>query len=255
MKLFGKKKHHSDGKHDKKLKIIGDEAPFNYVEAYKSLRTNIDFIASTNNYKTLLVTSAEPGDGKSTVTINLAAVLAEGGKKVVLVDCDLRKGSATSYLKVSRRTPGITNILVGSHELKDVLLHNKKYRFHFLPVGSLPQNPSEVVGSQKMLRMLEVLAEAFDYVIIDAPPVSVVTDATILGRYVDGCILVARIDYTSKQGFALAKKKLEDVNAHIIGGVLNDFDPKKHSHRGDYYSYSYQYYNAYRNEDKGGTDK
>ncbi|MDO4169011.1 MAG: CpsD/CapB family tyrosine-protein kinase [Lachnospiraceae bacterium] len=238
--LFRTKKQH---KNERKLRLIDETAPFNFVEAYKSLRTNIDFLASTNNYHSILITSAGPWDGKSTVSINLAVAMADSGKKVVLVDCDMRKGSVATYLKISRNSPGITDVLSEKNSLNDVILHNDDLNIDILPVGALPSNPSEVIGSMEMVSLLQSLSDIYDYIFIDAPPVSVVTDAVILSRFVDGVLLVVRIDETTKKDLNLTKKRLEDVNAHILGAVLNGYNVKNHAY-GNYYSYD-----AYGEED------
>lgn len=246
MGLFRKRKNEHK---ERELRIINDKAPFNFVEAYKSLRTNIDFLSSENNYHTILITSAGPWDGKSTVAINLAVAMADSGKRVCLVDCDMRKGSIASYLKISRSSAGITNILDEKAELKTTILYNEALKIHILPVGPLPSNPSEVIGSPKMIHLVQALSRRFDYVFIDTPPVSVVTDAAILSRYVDGVLLVVRADETTKQALNLSKKNLEDVNARILGVVLNDYNAKKHSYgNGYYYSYSYSYKYGYGQE-------
>ena len=224
---------------ERELRVIDENAPFPFVEAYKSLRTNIDFLSSTNHYHTILITSAGPWDGKSTVAINLAAAMADSGKRVILLDCDLRKGSIASYLKISRTAPGISSILTGSKLLQDTIQHNDALKFDVLTVGALPPNPAELVGSDKMIALIRVLSELYDYVFIDTPPVSVVTDAAILSRYVDGVLLVVRAGETTKQALNVSKKALEDVNAHILGAVLNDYDARRNRYGGGYYTYSY----------------
>ena len=170
--------------HDRTLRVINSKAPFAFVEAYKSLRTNVDFLAGSNNYHSILITSSAPGDGKSTVAINLAAALASSGKKVILVDCDLRKGTIASYLKVSRNSDGITSVFNDGKNLSDVVQPIKGLGIDFLPVGPFPLNPAEMIGSKKMIALVKMLCTVYDYVIIDTPPVSVVTDAAILSRYV-----------------------------------------------------------------------
>ena len=238
---------------ERELRVIDEKAPFPFVEAYKSLRTNIDFLSSTNNYHSILITSAGPWDGKSTVAINLATAMAGGGKHVILVDCDMRKGSIASYLKIRRSAPGITDVMGGKYKLNDVIFRQKELGFDVLPVGALPSNPAEIVGAPVMVQILQLLSGMYDYVFIDTPPVSLVTDAAILSRYVDGVILVVRADETTKQALNASKKALEDVNAHILGAVLNDFDVRKHSYGSGYYSYQYGKY-GYK-YGYGGYDK
>ena len=233
-----KKKHQHT---DRTLHVINSRAPFAFVEAYKSLRTNIDFLAGSNNYHSLLITSSAPGDGKSTVAINLATALATSGKKVILVDCDLRKGTIATYLKISRNADGITSVFNDGKNLSDVVISVKGLGIDFLPVGPFPLNPAEMIGSKKMIALVKMLSSAYDYVILDTPPVSVVTDAAILSRYVDGVILVARANTTTKQALMASKQTLDDVNANILGAVLNDYDAKSDSY-GRYSSYGYGKY-------------
>lgn len=231
---FGVRNQH---KTERKLRLLNETAPFNFTEAYKSLRTNIDFLASSNNYHSILITGAGPGDGKSTVSINLAVAMADSEKKVILVDCDMRKGSIATYLKIGRSTPGIMDVLSGNKTLSEVILYNENLDIEILPVGALPSNPSEIIGSTAMVSLLQSLSDMYDYVLIDTPPVSVVTDAAILSRFVDGVLLVIRAGETTKQAFNLCKKNLEDVNAHILGAVLNDYHIRKYSYGDEYYSY------------------
>lgn len=243
MAILSKKQHHHHI--ERTLRIINSKAPFNFVEAYKSLRTNIDFIAGSNEYHSLLVTSSAPGDGKSTVAINLAVAMASSGKHVILVDCDLRKGTIATYLKISRNSDGITSVFNDGKNLSDVVQHIKGLNFDFLPVGPFPQNPAEMIGSKKMISLVKMLSGVYDYVILDTPPVSVVTDAAILSRYVDGVILVARAGVTTKQALSASKRILDDVNANILGAILNDYDARKDSGYGSYGKYGYGGYGKY----------
>lgn len=241
-KFFEKKEKAK--RRERKLRLItSGDAPFGFVEAFKSLRTNIDFLSSTNNYHTILITSSGPWDGKSTVSINLAAAMADSGKKVILVDCDLRKGSISTYLKISRSAHGTTNVLAHQNILEEVIVHSEIGGLDILPVGPLPPNPAEIIGSEGMINMIQKLATMYDYVFLDTPPVPVVTDAAILSRFVDGVLLVVRADVTTKQAMQLSKKLLEDVDAHILGAILNGYNSKSHSYgSGYYYSYSYDSY-------------
>lgn len=246
------KSNHDHSGEKRKLRLIDDKAPFAYVEAYNSLRTNIDYLAATNKYKTILITSSGPWDGKSTLSVNLACAMANSGKRVILVDADFRKASIASYLKISRSAPGITSVISQDQPLQSVIVHKTNLKLDVLPVGALPPNPAELVGSPALLSILHLLSEMYDYVFVDSPPVSVVTDAAILSRLVDGVILVARAEETTKQALNISKKNLEDVNANILGVVLNDFNPRAHSYGGYYRSYSYGY--SYEG-DKGKTSK
>ena len=228
------------GKSHRKLLMVGPDAPFQFVEAYKSLRTNLEFLSASSGCKVILITSSVPEEGKSNVAINLATTMAAGGKKVVLVDGDLRKGSLSRYLHLNRNRPGISNVVANQCTLTDALVRFKNVQFTLLPVGPLPPNPSEMLATPAVEALFKGLREYYDYVIVDTPPVSVVTDAAVMCRFADGVILVVRPGVTTTQG---AKKNLEAVHAHILGVVLNGYDAKRAGHKdGYYYSYSYDYY-------------
>ena len=231
------------GKSHRKLLMVGPDAPFQFVEAYKSLRTNLEFLSASSGCKVILITSSAPEEGKSNVAINLATTMAAGGKKVVLVDGDLRKGSLSRYLHLNRNRPGISNVVANQCTLADALVRFKNVQFTLLPVGPLPPNPSEMLATPAVEALFKGLREYYDYVIVDTPPVSVVTDAAVMCRFADGAILVVRHGVTTTQGAQLSKKNLEAVHAHILGVVLNGYDAKRAGHKdGYYYSYSYDYY-------------
>lgn len=223
--------------------VANKEMPFHYVEAYKSLRTNLKFIAKANNAKSFVFTSAVPEESKSNMAINLAITLAEDGNKVIIVDCDLRKPVIQKYLKISRNHKGLTNIIAGEVDLEKSILSFSDINIDVLIAGTVPPNPSELLASNRMEEIINKLKSEYDYVIIDAPPVSVVTDAAIVGAYVDGAILVVRSKFASTDVIKLAKKKLEDVNIKIFGVVLTRFNNKNSNKKGAYsYSYEYDYY-------------
>lgn len=231
------------GKSHRKLLMVGPDAPFQFVEAYKSLRTNLEFLSASSGCKVILITSSAPEEGKSNVAINLATTMAAGGKKVVLVDGDLRKGSLSRYLHLNRNRPGISNVVANQCTLADALVRFKNVQFTLLPVGPLPPNPSEMLATPAVEALFKGLREYYEYVIVDTPPVSVVTDAAVMCRFADGAILVVRPGVTTTQGAQLSKKNLEAVHAHILGVVLNGYDAKRAGHKdGYYYSYSYDYY-------------
>ena len=231
------------GKSHRKLLMVGPDAPFQFVEAYKSLRTNLEFLSASSGCKVILITSSVPEEGKSNVAINLASTMAAGGKKVVLVDGDLRKGSLSRYLHLNRNRQGISNVVANQCTLTDALVRFKNVQFTLLPVGPLPPNPSEMLATPAVEALFKGLREYYDYVIVDTPPVSVVTDAAVMCRFADGAILVVRPGVTTTQGAQLSKKNLEAVHAHILGVVLNGYDAKRAGHKdGYYYSYSYDYY-------------
>ena len=160
------------GKSHRKLLMVGPEAPFQFVEAYKSLRTNLEFLSASTGCKTILITSSVEEEGKSNVAINLAATLAAGGKKVVLVDGDLRKGSLSRYLHLNRNRPGISNVVAGQCAVTEALVRFKNVQFTLLPAGPLPPNPSEMLALPAVESLFQGLREYYDFVIVDTPPVS-----------------------------------------------------------------------------------
>ena len=147
---FGKKKR-KDQPINRKLQIISKNAPFQYVEAYKTLRTNINFMAASNNYRRLVITSSNPAEGKSNVAINLAISLAENGKKVLIIDCDLRKPVMHKYLRITRRASGLTNVLSGEATPADVIVHFSDLNIDVITAGVIPPNPAELLGSARMV--------------------------------------------------------------------------------------------------------
>lgn len=229
-------------KSQRKLLAVGPDAPFQFVEAYKSLRTNLEFLSATSDCKTILITSSVPEEGKSNVAINLAMTMAATGKKVVLVDGDLRKGTLSRYLHVAKNHAGISNMIAGKSSWEDTLVTISGTDLVLLPTGPIPPSPSEMLASDKMQHLFEELENYADYIIVDTPPVSVVTDAAILNRVADGTVLVVRPGITTIQGAQLSKRNLESVNARILGVVINGYDVKNSGKKdGYYYSYSYDY--------------
>ena len=232
------------------IKLVNQEqAPFAYVEAYKSLRTNLDFLAAKNGYHSILVTSGSPNEGKTTLCLNLVCSLAESGKKVLLMDCDLRKSSVAAYLKKNRRNFGVTDVLAGKCTLDDAIFFSDVIRSDVLLCGTIPDNPAELMGSAEMVQLLQNVSVSYDYVIIDTPPVCVVTDAAILSRYVDGCVLVARSNVSTKQNFVRARQALEDVQANLVGAVLNDYDSQKSAYGRAYFAYQEYGYGKEKSKD------
>ncbi len=246
-------KHHSS---NRELLQVGDNAPFQFTESYKSLRTNLEFMSATSECKSIMITSSVPNEGKSNVAINLGITMAAAGKKVILVDADLRKGTLSRYLHMhrSKSHAGITSLLTGSAEWKDALIPLPQPNLVLLPAGPIPPNPAEMLASPKMKSLMDMLGKYADCIIVDTPPVTVVTDAAVLSRFVDGVLMVVRPGVTTIQGAQLSKKNLEAVNARLLGVVINGYNTKKSSRKdGYYYSYSYEYYDTGRR--KSSSDK
>jgi polysaccharide biosynthesis transport protein len=219
-------------------------------EAYRAFRTNITFLDLDNPPRLLVLTSPGPSEGKSTSAANLAITLAQQSTKVLLIDCDLRRGIVHRVFEVAKE-PGLTDILMGSATLEgathQVDVGDDKH-LDFLATGTLPPNPSELLGSKRMKDLLGSLRDTYAIVILDSPPLNLVTDAAVLGAAADGVVLVARAGRTEKGALRYAQEQLDAVRAPIAGVVLNDVD---YAGRGKYYGsgYGYGYYYRYYRAD------
>ncbi|NHN56566.1 polysaccharide biosynthesis tyrosine autokinase [Calidifontibacter sp. DB0510] len=188
-------------------------------EAMRMLRTNLRFVDVDNPPRSIVITSANPGEGKSTVSANLARVLAEAGQPVVLVDADLRKPMAATIFDVDASV-GLTQVLAGDVAPADVIVASEHENLHVLPAGRVPPNPSELLGSQRMAQLVQYLAK--DYlVLLDAPPLLPVTDAGLLSAHCDGAILVLQVGKSRVEHAQLSAKMMDHVKARLYGVVLN----------------------------------
>ncbi|WBB99658.1 MULTISPECIES: polysaccharide biosynthesis tyrosine autokinase [unclassified Solwaraspora] len=213
--------------------IIGRQAHSPRAEAFRQLRTNLQFADVDKPVHSLVVTSAMPEEGKTTTATNLALSFAEAGSSVLLVEADLRRPQAASYLNMEGAV-GLTNVLAGQAELDDVLQPWGASGMTLLPSGFVPPNPSELLGSQQMADLLATLRARFDVVIVDTAPLVPVTDAAPIAAQVDGVIVVGRCAKTSETHLRAAVAALRAVDARLLGCVLN-MTP----HRGGAYNYYY----------------
>ncbi|MEW5785243.1 MAG: CpsD/CapB family tyrosine-protein kinase [Bacillota bacterium] len=206
------------------------------TEAFRTLRTNIQFAGVDKQVKTLLITGANPGCGKSTTTTNLGVILAQAGSSVLLVDADLRKPTVHRYFGLANE-PGLTNLLFDvTMDLNQVVQRSRVDNLFVLASGPIPPNPAELLSTEKMKNMVGVLASRFDYVLFDSPPVIAVTDAAVLSRLVDATVMVLDYGRVTRDEAAFALAQLQKVHANVIGAVINGIP----NNRG-YYSY-YHYY-------------
>jgi len=189
-------------------------------EAYRELRTNLQFVKLVENRRSVLVTSSLPGEGKSTATVNLAHVLAMSGARVLLVDADLRSPSVHRILGLEGDA-GLTTVLIGQAELEEVTQYAGLDGLDVITAGAIPPNPSELLGSPAMEEMLEEAARHYDVVLVDAPPLLAVTDAAALSQSVGGVLVVAQSERVRRAEFERALAKLETVDANVVGLVLN----------------------------------
>lgn len=225
------------------VSVAAKDTPFAYCEAFKSLRTNLGFLTNTAGVRSILLTSAVPEESKSTTAINLAITMAAEGRSVVLVECDLRKPVLRKYLKRELGQAGLAAYLAGGIRLEDCIAVLPEFGISVIGAGVVPANPSELLNSVRMQELIGLLKQNYDYVLLDAPPVTVVTDAAVVGRMADGAVLVVRSRFASARTIRAAKNRLQSVGVRLLGGVLTRFDMKKSGWRGgyDYKHYEYGY--------------
>ena len=206
------------------------------AEAYRVLRTNLQFSAVDKPLKTILVTSSVPQEGKSKVIANLAISIASTGKKTLLVDADLRRPKQHKNFLLENHI-GLSNLLAENLPLDKVLHTTKVDTLHVITSGPVPPNPAEMLGSDRMYKFIEEVSSIYDTILFDTPPVNSVADASILSPRMDGIILVIEAGSTEREASIIAKQQLEKVNARILGVVLNKVQQKG----GSYYYYYYYY--------------
>lgn len=207
------------------------------AEAFRTLRTNLQFVDATEHPRTIVVTSSMPGEGKTTTTANLALTLAQTGSTVVVIEGDLRRPRLLTYMGLEGAV-GITDVLIGHADLEDVMQPFAESNLSVIGAGQLPPNPSELLGSTGMRDTLAQLAMRYDYVLIDAPPVLPVTDAAVLSTICDGVVVVVGAGKVAKEQLSRALDTLDAVNANVLGIVLNRL-PRRGSNN-TYYAYDYE---------------
>lgn len=217
---------------------------FRVEEAYKTIRANIMFSIMKKGCKTIVVTSSIPNEGKTTTTINLAITISQADQRVLLIDGDLRKPKVHHYFSVPN-SPGLTNYLsdtISSRKSADLFSVIHPTEFENLSVlcsGSIPPNPAELLGSESMADFLKEISKDYDYIIIDTPPVNVVSDALPLVRESDGVVLVVRSNQSTHPELQKAISSLEFIDAKILGFVINYVDSKAEKYKSGSYQYGY----------------
>ncbi|TXL66759.1 CpsD/CapB family tyrosine-protein kinase [Cerasibacillus terrae] len=202
-------------------------------EQYRTIRTNVQFASVDEELESILVTSSGPSEGKSTITANLAIVYAQQGKKILLIDADMRKPTVHYTFRLDNLR-GLSNVLVGENSLEQVVEFSGEENLDVISSGPIPPNPSELLASKKMQTFIEEAKENYDLVIFDTPPVLAVTDAQILANKVDGMLLVIRSGQTEKEAALKAKEALAPAHAKLLGTVLNDREKQGNNY---YYYY------------------
>ena len=235
--------------------VKGDTDDHIAQESIRQLRTNLRFVNVDTPPRSFIVTSAVPGEGKSTVSLSLARAMADAGSPVILIDADLRRPTVAKKLKLDAKV-GLTQVLAGQVEIANAVHQLDESNLFVLPAGRIPPNPSELLGSDKMRQLINELSEEF-IVVVDVPPLLPVTDASLLSRSVDGVILVGSIGRTHREQMTEASNILKKVNANLLGMVLNQA-PRKglgNSYYGFGYASAYVGYATYYGDGKEGDKK
>lgn len=225
---------------DKNPNPLMDQAglPQNFPEAFKSIRTNVLFSSAEEGMRSVVVTSAGPGEGKSVVASNLAMALAQAGQRVLLIDADMRRPRVHEIFG-GEQEPGLSNVLSGNAKASEGIRKSSTTGLWLMPAGHIPPNPAELLGSRRYTDFIKSLSLHFDWVVLDTPPVMVVADSSIVANQSSGVVFVVRADHTSRHSVKAAAEQLEAANAHLIGSVLNRVDLLRNPY----------YYSAYYRKD------
>lgn len=216
--------------------LLNENSPFAVQEAYKAIRTNIIFSIPESGCKKILITSSMKGEEKSTTAVNLAIAFAQNQSRVLLIDCDLRLPTVASKLGI-KQTPGLTNLLVGMCSAENAIQRISN-RLDVIAAGDIPPNPSELLGSPQMERVLEILGKHYEYIVLDTPPVNTVADAAILSRLVSGVVMVAYQGIATRESIGDALKQLKMADAKVLGFVMTGaITEKVKDYKKGYYSY------------------
>ena len=254
--MFGKKKENSGSLVVQEREYILDaNTDFFIRESYNALRSNITFSLTVKGCKVISVTSANPHEGKSITSLNLAISYSEIGKKVLLVDFDLRKPKVHRLLRLAP-SPGVSNVLINECSIEDAIKNVEKYNIDVITSGDIPPNSTQLLESEMLEELLETVKKKYDYVILDTPPVDVVIDGCIIAKYISGVVFVVKQNYSKRDEVVNAVKQLEFSQGKILGFVLNDITDKKllnfnYGYKYKKYKYGkYGYKNGYRYEYK-----
>lgn len=220
--------------------LLSEDSPFAVQEAYKTIRTNIIFSIPGESCKKIVITSSMQGEAKSTTAVNLGIAFAQNHSKVLLIDCDLRLPTDATKLNAKEK-PGLSNLLVGMCKEEEAIQHLPQ-GLDLMPAGDIPPNPTELLGSQRMTELLESLAEKYEYILLDTPPICTVADAAILAKQTSGVIIVARQGVSTHDSINEVLQKLEFADAKVLGFVFTGVENEKQKQ--GRYGYGYGYASA-----------
>lgn len=256
--IFGKRKVQQPVNNNT---MIHKKLNFAATEAYKLLRTNLMFtIPGDKKSRVIGITSATRGEGKSTTAINLSYVLAEAGKRTLIIDADLRLPTIAKKLEINA-TPGLSNLLAGANSEEDAIWESDDLEnWAILPSGDVPPNPTEMLSSPQMASLIERLSESFDFIIIDLPPVNIVSDALVASSVLDGMVVVVRENYSGRRELASCMRHLELSGVKLLGFVMNTVggteSPYKKYRYYKRYGKSYKsYYKGYGDDTENGEEQ
>ena len=214
---------------------------FDRIETYKAIRTSIMFSApKTDKGKVITLTSAAPGEGKTSTALNLAITFAQIGAKTLVIDADMRKSSVHRYLGLERKI-GLSNILCGFASVEEATYKSIRENLDCITAGEIPPNPAELLGSDEFSALIEVLVEKYEYVIIDTPPITVVTDAMLVSRSSTGVVLVARKNMTTYKALDAAVDGINRQNVPLLGIIFIKNGTRNRKYGYNYKSYEYSY--------------
>jgi tyrosine-protein kinase Etk/Wzc len=235
--------------------LISFISPFSTIsESYRLLRTNIQYAKLDQPVRTILITSPGPADGKSTTASNLAISFAYGNKKVLLIDADMRRPNLHNEFGLQKE-PGLTNLLFGKASFDELLQKSILENLNVICCGTIPPNPSEILGSNKMYEFVEQIKQIYDIILFDSPPILAVTDSSVLSTLVDGVIIVISAGNARLDALQRSVELIEGVGGKVLGIVLNNFDLKSmYGKYSSYYRYGYYKYH-YRGSDVSTNDR
>lgn len=221
--------------------LVTEKKTSSFNEEIKKIRANLKYSSIDNEVKIIAITSSLPSEGKSLISSNLAASFAQYDEKVLLIDCDLRKGRQKKIFGISHnKALGLSNLIINRNwamEYRDYIKPTKIPNLFVIPTGPYPPNPSELLANRRFKEILQKLKNEFTLIILDCPPVTGLNDAMVVSTYADTTLLVAKYKKTSMKVLEESKKALDSVGAKIAGVILNQVDPKHSSYYGNYYYY------------------
>ena len=234
----------------KQIRVDFGKKDYKTEESFKTLRTNI--MLSGVEHKVIAITSCTPNEGKSTISLSLAKSLAESGKSVLMIDCDLRKSILAGRVKTNDEIKGLSHFLSGMADTNEILYRTQEEKLVVVMAGVVPPNPAELLGQRRFEALINSAKKVYDYIIIDTPPLGSVIDAAVVARVCDGTVLVVSAGEISYKFARVVKDQLEKTKCPILGVILNRVDMKKDKYYGKYYG---RYYGEYGNSGHSGKKK